>query len=101
MRQPVDLWTSQERCPQPHRPNNIKRSKMLLEPEPGKCPRCPRTPVFDLSGPNRWGRAGVGVILLAAPRENYRRDHAINILPNVAATDLHHGAPIHGGGQES
>jgi hypothetical protein len=50
-------------------------------------------PSLYLPPPPRWGRAGVGVILLAAPRENYRRDHAINILPNVAATDLHHGHP--------
>ena len=31
-RKPVDLWTSQARCPQPHRlHNNNKRSEMLLE----------------------------------------------------------------------
>src|SRR5687767_9036614 len=31
-RKPVDLWTSQARCPQPHRlHNNNKTSEMLLE----------------------------------------------------------------------
>src|SRR5258708_40067337 len=46
---PVDLWTSQQRCPQPHRPNSKNRSTIRLEEGnpsvldvPAQCPRCLR-----------------------------------------------------------
>src|SRR5258708_24229473 len=73
---PVDLWTSQQRCPQPHRPNSKNRSTIRLEEGnpsvldvPAQCPRCLR--------PKHYRGGGLRTRLLANAHPFQPPDHLV------------------------
>ena len=57
MHQPVDLWTSQARCPQPHRRRSNISSAMGIDPKWNGVTHVPQPPVTLVSGPNSAGAA--------------------------------------------